>query len=146
MVPLVRQAARSVLVPDRPVVRPGWAPAATTGAPSRGRRSRPGLTGPHPPGGKARLGLLLRVTSDATMRLPDEPRRVLHLGKLLNEPGGPAVQLTGWVFQKKRGWAHALAVWRRGHQEPWLLVSNLDLGERLAELYARRMQVEALFR
>src|SRR5258708_34035900 len=57
MVPLVRQAARSVLVPDRPVVRPGWAPAATTGAPSRGRRSWPGLTGPHPPGGKARLGL-----------------------------------------------------------------------------------------
>src|SRR5258707_1659073 len=57
MVPLVRQAARSVLVPDRPVVRPGWAPAATTGTPSRGRRSWPGLTGPHPPGGKAWLGL-----------------------------------------------------------------------------------------
>ena len=89
---------------------------------------------------------LLRVTSDATMRLPDEPRRVLHLGKLLNEPGGPAVRLTGWVFQKKRVWAHALGVWQRGHQEPWLLVSNLDLGERLAELYARRMHVEALFR
>src|SRR5258707_15033725 len=57
MVPLVRQAARSVLVPDRPVVRPGWAPAATTGTPSRGRRSWPGLTGPHPPGGKPWLGL-----------------------------------------------------------------------------------------
>src|SRR6266851_2839048 len=57
MVPLVRQAARSVLVPDRPVVRPGWAPAATTGTPSRGRRSWPGLTGTHPPGGKAWLGL-----------------------------------------------------------------------------------------
>src|SRR5260221_5050911 len=80
------------------------------------------------------------------MRLPDEPRRVLHLGKLLNEPGGPAVQLTGWVFQKKRVWAHALGVWQRGHQEPWLLVSNLDLGERLSELYAPRMHVEALFR
>src|SRR5260221_5441345 len=80
------------------------------------------------------------------MRLPEQPRHVLHLGKLLNEPGGPAVQLTGWVFQKKRVWAHALAVWQRGHQEPWLLVSNLALGERLAELYARRMHVEALFR
>src|SRR5260221_234037 len=57
VVPLVRQAARSVLVPDRPTVRPSWAPAATTGAPSRGRRSRPGLTGTHPPGGKAWLGL-----------------------------------------------------------------------------------------
>ena len=89
---------------------------------------------------------LLRVTSDVTMRLPEQPRQVLHLGKLLNEPGGPALQLTGWIFQKKRVWAHALAVWQRGHQEPWLLVSNLDLGERLAELYARRMQVEALFR
>src|SRR3982075_2240097 len=89
---------------------------------------------------------LLRVTSDVTMRLPEQPRQVLHLGKLLNEPGGPALQLTGWIFQKKRVWAHTLAVWQRGHQEPWLLVSNLDLGERLAELYARRMQVEALFR
>src|SRR5258708_38389717 len=57
VVPLVRQAARSVLVPDRPTVRPSWAPAATTGTPSRGRRSWPGLTGPHPPGGKAWLGL-----------------------------------------------------------------------------------------
>src|ERR1700716_347249 len=57
VVPLVRQAARSVLVSDRPAVRPGWAPAATTGTPSRGRRSWPGLTGPHPPGGKAWLGL-----------------------------------------------------------------------------------------
>jgi len=89
---------------------------------------------------------LLRVTSDVTMRVPDRPRQVLHLGQLLRGPGGPAVPLTGWLFQKTRVQAHALAVWRRGHQEPWLLVSNLDLGERLAELYARRMQVEALFR
>jgi hypothetical protein len=89
---------------------------------------------------------LLRVTSDVTMRVPEQPHRVLHLGRLLQEPGGPALRLTGWIFQKKRVWAHALAIWRRGHQEPWLLVSNLDLGERLADLYARRMQVEALFR
>jgi hypothetical protein len=89
---------------------------------------------------------LLRVTNDATMRVAEQPRRVLHLGKLLNTPGGPALQLTGWVFQRNRVWAHALVLWERGHQEPWLLVSNLDLGERLAELYARRMQVEALFR
>jgi hypothetical protein len=39
----------------------------------------------------------------------------------------------------KRVWAHAPAIWRRGHEEPWLLVSNLDLGQRLAELYPRRM-------
>src|SRR3984893_13821204 len=80
------------------------------------------------------------------MRVPEQPRRVLHLGQLLNRPGGPAVYLTGVIFQKQRVAAHALAIWRHGHKEPWLLVSNLNLGERLAELYARRMQVEALFR
>lgn len=89
---------------------------------------------------------LFRVTNDVTMRVPEQPRRVLRLGKLLNAPGGPALHLTGWLFQRQRVWAHALAIWRHGHQEPWLLVSNLDLGERLADLYARRMQVEALFR
>src|SRR5882672_5452663 len=57
VVPLVRQAARRVLVPDRSAVRPGSAAAATTGAPSRGRRSRPGLTGTYPAGGQAWLGL-----------------------------------------------------------------------------------------
>ena len=33
-----------------------------------------------------------------------------------------------------------------GDKEPWLLVSNLDLGRGLPQLYAQRMQVEALFR
>jgi hypothetical protein len=89
---------------------------------------------------------LLRVTNDVTMRVSEQPRRVLHLGHLVSRPGGPAVFLTGVIFQKQRVAAHALAIWRHGHQEPWLLVSNLNLGERLAELYARRMQVEALFR
>jgi hypothetical protein len=89
---------------------------------------------------------LLRVTNDATMRLPEQPRQMLHLGQLLPAAGAPALQLTGWVFQRNRVWAHTLVIWERGHQEPWLLVSNLDLGERMAELYARRMQVEALFR
>jgi hypothetical protein len=37
-------------------------------------------------------------------------------------------------------------VWQRGYQEPWLLISNPDLGLGLVELYARRMHVEALFR
>ena len=45
---------------------------------------------------------LVRVTSDVTMRVADHPRQVVYLGKLLKEPGGPAVQLTGWIFQKKR--------------------------------------------
>ena len=33
-----------------------------------------------------------------------------------------------------------------GYQDKWLLVSNLDLGTGLAELYAQRMKVESLFR
>jgi hypothetical protein len=56
------------------------------------------------------------------------------------------VALTGWVWHSQPIWSHVAAVWRRGHQEPWLLVSNLDLGLGLVDLYARRMHVEALFR
>src|ERR1700736_68918 len=59
---------------------------------------------------------LFRVTNDVTMRVPEQPRQVLHLGQLLNEPGGPAVSRTGWIFQKKRVRAHALAIWRHGHK------------------------------
>lgn len=89
---------------------------------------------------------LLRVNANVTLRVLDQPRQALHLGQLLDKPGGAAVVLSGWVFRDKPVWAHTLALWRSGHQEPWLLVSNLDLGRRLADLYARRMHVEALFR
>ena len=90
---------------------------------------------------------LVRVTADTTMRLPEQPDQVLHLGELLEQPTGLVVRFRGWVFQHRRQvWAHAVAVWQAGHQEPWLLVSNLDLGRDLAHLYARRMHVEALFR
>jgi len=91
---------------------------------------------------------LVRVTADTTLRLPEHPDEVVHLGELLEQPSGLVVRLTGWVFQQRRQiWAHAVAAWRPGHQEPWLLVSNLDLlGRELAHLYARRMHVEALFR
>jgi hypothetical protein len=89
---------------------------------------------------------LIRVNANVTMRLAEQPRHVLYLGKLLNKPGGPAVVLSGWVFRDRPVRAHALAIWRCGHREPWLLVSNLDLGRHLADLYARRMHVEALFR
>jgi Transposase DDE domain len=89
---------------------------------------------------------LVRVTNDATMHLPEQPRQVVRLGQLVAAPGAAPVMLSGWIFRRNQVWGHALAVWRRGHQEPWLLISNLAHGERLAELYARRMHVEALFR
>ena len=90
---------------------------------------------------------LVRVQRDTTLRAV-RPRRAprVHLGELVLEPGAPSVACDGWVFGRGSVWAHIAAVWRRGHQEPWLLVSNLDLGLGLAELYAQRMHVEALFR
>jgi hypothetical protein len=89
---------------------------------------------------------LLRVQRDTTLRTaPRGPRRV-RLEELVTQPGAPSVLLDGWLFAKRSTWAHVAAVWRVGHQEPWLLVSNLDLGLGLADLYAQRMHIEALFR
>jgi hypothetical protein len=88
---------------------------------------------------------LVRVQRDTTLRTTRHGW-VVHLGELVARPGAPNVLLDGWVFNKHSVWAHTAAVWRVGHQEPWLLVSNLDLGRSLADLYAQRMQVEALFR
>lgn len=88
---------------------------------------------------------LVRVQRDTTLRMTRRGCGV-HLGELVARPGAPNVLLDGWVFNKHSVWAHTAAVWRVGHQEPWLLVSNLDLGRSLADLYAQRMQVEALFR
>jgi hypothetical protein len=90
---------------------------------------------------------LLRVQRDTTLR--EERSRTspgVHLGELVQHPGGPRVFLDGWVFLKHSVWVHTAAVWRAGYQEPWLLVSNLNLGIGLADLYAQRMRVEALFR
>src|SRR5205823_12027338 len=61
---------------------------------------------------------------------------------LVQQPGAPSVMTDGWVFLKHSVWAHVVAVWRVGYQEPWLLVSNLDLGLGLANLHAHRMQIE----
>src|SRR5947209_3307979 len=90
---------------------------------------------------------LVRVQRDTTVRT-SRPQRTprVHLGELVSAPGAPSVACDGWVFGRGAVWAHVAAVWRRGHQERWLLVSSLDLGVGLAELYARRMHVEALFR
>jgi len=90
---------------------------------------------------------LVRVQRDTTLRSKQTWRAPrVHLGELLHAPGDPSIACDGWVFGRGSVWAHVAAVWRRGHQEPWLLVSNLDLGVGLAELYAQRMHVEALFR
>jgi len=90
---------------------------------------------------------LVRVQRDTTLRT-DARRRSprIHLGELIDQPGQPSVTRDGWIFGRGALWAHTTAVWRRGYQEPWLLVSNLDLGAALADLYAQRMHVEALFR
>jgi len=90
---------------------------------------------------------LLRVQRDTTLRerrSRSAPR--VHLGELVQHRGAPSVVLDGWVFAHHSVWAHTAAVWRAAYQEPWLLVSSLDLGVGLADLYAQRMQVEALFR
>jgi hypothetical protein len=88
---------------------------------------------------------LLRARAPTLLRLPDQSRGV-RLRTLVRAPSAPGVVLTGWLFQTRPIWTHVVAVWKRGYQEPWLLISNLDLGLGLVELYARRMQVEALFR
>jgi len=85
-----------------------------------------------------------RNTNFRASRRRSAPR--VHLGELVTQPGAPSITCDGWVFGHRCIWAHTAAVWRCGHHEPWLLVSNLDLGVGLAELYARRMHVEALFR
>lgn len=90
---------------------------------------------------------LVRVQRDTTLRAT-RPRRAprVQLGQLVQQPGAPSVCLNGWVFLRDSVWAHVAAVWRVGYQEPWLLVSNLDLGIGLADVYAQRMHIEALFR
>jgi hypothetical protein len=89
---------------------------------------------------------LVRVQRETTLRTaPRGPRRV-RLDELVQQPGAPSVVTQGWVFYKRSTWAHVAALWRVGYQEPWLLVSNLDLGLGLADLYAKRMHIEALFR
>jgi Transposase DDE domain len=89
---------------------------------------------------------LVRVQGNTTLRMTPGGSRHLRLDELVPRPGAPGVATTGWVFAKHRTQAHVTAVWRDGHQEPWLLVSNLPLGLELADLYARRMHIETLFR
>jgi Transposase DDE domain len=89
---------------------------------------------------------VLRVQGETTLRSARRGPRLARLDELVQQPGAPNVFIEGWVFSKYSIWAHIAAIWRVGYQEPWLLVSNLDLGRELPQLYARRMQVEALFR
>jgi hypothetical protein len=91
---------------------------------------------------------LLRVQGNTTLRTTNRSRSApsLHLGELVTRPGAPSVTLDGWVFYRRPVWAHTAAVWRTGYLDKWLLVSNLDLGTGLAELYAQRMKVESMFR
>ena len=89
---------------------------------------------------------VVRVQGETTLRTAPRGPRLARLDELVQHPGAPSVFIEGWVFSKYTIRAHVAAIWRVGYQEPWLLVSNLDLGRGLAQLYAQRMQVEALFR
>jgi hypothetical protein len=89
---------------------------------------------------------VVRVQGETTLRTAPRGPRLARLDELVQHPGGPSVFIAGWVFSKYTTWAHIAATWSVGYKEPWLLVSNLDLGRGLPQLYARRMQVEALFR
>ena len=89
---------------------------------------------------------VLRVQSETTLRSAPRGPRLARLDELVPHPGAPSVFIQGWVFAKYTTWEHIAATWRVGYKEPWLLVSNLDLGAELVQLYAQRMQVEALFR
>jgi hypothetical protein len=89
---------------------------------------------------------VLRVQSETTLRTAPRGARLARLDELVPWPGAPKVFIEGWVFAKYTTWVHIAAVWCVGSKEPWLLVSNLDLGRGLVRLYAQRMQVEALFR
>ena len=89
---------------------------------------------------------VVRVQGETTLRSAPRGPRLARLDELVQSPGAPNVFLAGWVFSKYTTWAHIAATWRVGYKEPWLLVSNLDLGRGLPQLYAQRMQVEALFR
>jgi hypothetical protein len=90
---------------------------------------------------------LVRVQGNTTLRTTrSRSSPCVHLGELVVRPGAPNVLLDGWVFSARPIWAHTAAVWHVGYQEAWLLVSNLDLGKGLVELYAQRMKVESLFR
>jgi hypothetical protein len=89
---------------------------------------------------------VLRVQQETTLRTaPRGPRRV-RLDELVHQPGEPGVLLDGWVFAKRSAWAHVAAVWCVGYQEPWLLISNLDLRLEMVTVYSQRMHIEALFR
>ncbi len=89
---------------------------------------------------------VVRVQGETTLRSAPRGTRLARLDELVQYAGAANVLIEGWVFSKHTIWAHIAATWSVGNKEPWLLVSNLDLGRGLAQLYAQRMQVEALFR
>ena len=86
---------------------------------------------------------VLRVQSETTLRTAPRGARLARLDELVPWPGAPNVFIEGWVFAKYTTRVHIAAVWCLSYKEPWLLVSNLDLGRGLVQLYAQRMQVEA---
>ena len=125
------------------------AAAATRGPAGGPGRPRPGLTDTDPAGATSAAGTTWCACSATRpcARRATRSRRVLHLGDLLTRPGAPErhsrrlglyrrsacgriPRRSGGVAIRSRGCWSAISTWATG----------------LADLYAQRMQVEALFR
>lgn len=85
---------------------------------------------------------LVRVQG-AVRVIPDGRRKSVPFQSLVQRPGQ---QWSGWVKAFKAGWRRcwAIAFWGRGHQEPWLLLSDWELVQGPA--YGWRMWEELAFR
>lgn len=86
---------------------------------------------------------LVRVQGTVRVRLEGRKQSVAFKS-LVSRPGQ---QWSGWVGAfKKAGWQRcwAVAYWGRGHEEPWLLLSDWDLVQGPA--YGWRMWEELAFR
>jgi hypothetical protein len=87
---------------------------------------------------------VLRAQGSTRLRLKDGRRCALQ--ELVPHPGSRFYG-EGEAF-KKAGWrpVNVVAVWPRGHQEPWLLVTSLEPNRTCCHLYRQRMWQEESFR
>lgn len=68
------------------------------------------------------------------------------MGQLGLRPGTSRWLPAATYGKEEREPINLLAVWGRGHQEPWLLASDLDDPRLIAQFYRKRMKIEHGFR
>jgi hypothetical protein len=87
---------------------------------------------------------LLRVQGQTHLRTPEG--RTHQLRDLAPQPGTRWLG-SGCAFEDA-GWrdVNLVALWRRGHDQPWLLVTDLPPTEQRADDYRHRMDEEESFR